>query len=519
MQHGFGMNGNAQLPWYFKKDMKYFSNTTKVSECGGHNIIVMGRNTWESLPDNVKPLPRRLCIILSSSLGTDIDQSEYIKIDNSYDDDYLEHQHTISYNLQTHANNGLFCKSFDDLIKLLDVFKMYKKYYNDNVVSKRENTELYNWFNLSNNVFFIGGANILCNEHLMPHIKHVYWTKIFEKYNCDIKLDFINKLLTNFKLDNVITVKDNDGSKEEETTLEFRKYVRDNIKHQEHQYLQILREILTEGEQRSDRTETGIISTFGKTERYDLRRGFPLLTTKKTFMRLVIEELLWMLQGKTDAKLLDAKDVKIWNHNTSREFLDSIGLTDYEEGDGGPIYGFNMRHFGAEYVDCHTDYTGQGFDQIEYVLDRIRNKPTDRRILFCLWNPAQLDKVCLPACHTLYQFYVSGENMEYLSCQMYQRSADMGLGVPFNVASSALLTHIFAQLTGKIPKELIHVMGDAHIYMDHVEPLIRQIKRNPYPFPKLNIIDRGQHNVEDFDILDFNIEGYESHPGIKMKMS
>lgn len=508
MQHGFGMDGNAPLPWNFRKDLKYFSDTTKASECGGYNIIVMGRNTWESLPEHVRPLPKRLCIILSTSLEQDND----LVIDQRADQETSKRQlNNMSDKLIDYLQTGLFCKSLDDLMKILNKLKLYNKKfqkYNDN--------EPY--FKLSNNVFFIGGTSILGNEQLMPHINRVFWTKIFEKYNCDITLDFLNKLLSNFVLDHVTTISDNDGSKEDNTTLEFREYVRNNMKHQEHQYLQILREILTEGEQRSDRTGTGIISTFGKIERYDLRRGFPLLTTKKTFIRGVIEEILWMLKGQTDAKQLDEKGVKIWNHNTSREFLDSLGL-DYEEGDGGPIYGFNMRHFGADYVDCHTDYDGQGFDQIEYVLDRIRNKPTDRRILFCLWNPAQLDKVCLPACHTLYQFYVSGENMEYLSCQMYQRSADMGLGVPFNIASSALLTHIFAHMTGKIPKELIHVIGDAHIYMDHVELLIRQMKRNPYPFPKLHITNTGQESVEDFDISQFNIEGYESHPGIKMKMS
>ena len=191
-------------------------------------------------------------------------------------------------------------------------------------------------------------------------------------------------------------------------------------------------------------------------------------------------------------------------------------MKDRKEFDGGPIYGFNFRHFGAKYIDCDTDYTGQGTDQVAEVLRLIREEPQSRRILINLWNPCELKNVCLPACHCLYQFYVEGD---YLSCSMYQRSGDLGLGVPFNIASASLMTYMFAHLTNKIPKELIHTIGDAHIYKNHVDAVKEQLKRKPTPFPRVRIEDRGQKCVEDFKYEDFIVSGYEPHPSIKMDMA
>jgi thymidylate synthase len=234
------------------------------------------------------------------------------------------------------------------------------------------------------------------------------------------------------------------------------------------------------------------------------------------FWKGIVEELLWFLKGDTNIKNLIDKGVHIWDKNSDREFLDGIGLKDRKEYDGGPIYGFNFRHFGAKYIDCDTDYTGQGVDQVTEVLRLIREEPHSRRILINLWNPCELSNVCLPACHCMYQFYVEGE---YLSCSMYQRSGDLGLGVPFNIASASLMTYIFARLTNKIPKELIHTIGDAHIYKNHVAAVEEQLKRDPTPFPRVNIKGRGQTKVEDFTYDDFEVFGYEPHPSIKMDMA
>ena len=205
----------------------------------------------------------------------------------------------------------------------------------------------------------------------------------------------------------------------------------------------------------------------------------------------------------------------IWEGNSSREFLDSVGLSHREEGDLGPVYGFQWRHFGADYVDMHADYAGQGVDQLADVINKIKSRPDDRRIILCAWNPSDLNKMALPPCHCLVQFYVANGE---LSCQLYQRSADMGLGVPFNIASYALLTHMIAHVTNLKAGEFVHTLGDTHVYLNHVEPLKEQLKREPRPFPKL-VIKRDVENIEDFTIEDFEVKDYDPHPKITMAMA
>merc|ERR1712198_664151 len=212
---------------------------------------------------------------------------------------------------------------------------------------------------------------------------------------------------------------------------------------------------------------------------------------------------------------LQQKNVRIWDGNSSREFLDSLGFTNREEGDLGPVYGFQWRHFGAEYVDMHADYAGKGVDQLADVINRIKTKPTDRRIIMCAWNPADLNKMALPPCHCLVQFYVANGE---LSCQLYQRSADMGLGVPFNIASYALLTYMIAHVTGLKPGDFVHSFGDAHVYSNHVDALEEQLKREPRPFPTLTM-KRKVETINDFTMEDFELEGYKPHPKIKMDMA
>ena len=241
------------------------------------------------------------------------------------------------------------------------------------------------------------------------------------------------------------------------------------------------------------------------------------MTTKRVFFRGVLEELLWFIQGSTNSKLLSEKNVKIWDDNGSREFLDSRGLTENEAGDLGPVYGFQWRHFGAEYGNCHQDYSGQGVDQLQTVIDQIRRDPDSRRIIMSAWNPPDLPKMALPPCHVLSQFYVQdGE----LSCQLYQRSADMGLGVPFNIASYALLTCMLAEVCGLKPGDFVHTIGDAHVYKNHVDALKIQIAREPRPLPTLSIKRLGEiKEIDEFKFEDFELIGYKPHPSIKMKMA
>ncbi|KAG5518844.1 hypothetical protein PMAC_002375 [Pneumocystis sp. 'macacae'] len=292
---------------------------------------------------------------------------------------------------------------------------------------------------------------------------------------------------------------------------------------EEQQYLNLIQYIIDHGEDRSDRTGTGTLSIFAPPPlRFSLRnKRLPLLTTKRIFLRGVIEELLWFIRGRTNSLELKEKKVHIWDANGSRDYLDSIGLTERQEGDLGPIYGFQWRHFGAEYIDCKTDYTGQGVDQLANIIQKIQTSPYDRRLILMAWNPADLKKMALPPCHMFCQFYVhippDGGRRE-LSCQLYQRSCDMGLGVPFNIASYALLTCMIAHVCNIDPGDFIHVMGDCHIYKNHIKALQQQLTRSPHPFPTLSL-NRSITHIEDFTINDFIIQGYHPDESIKMKMS
>ncbi|XP_053661456.1 thymidylate synthase [Anopheles marshallii] len=285
---------------------------------------------------------------------------------------------------------------------------------------------------------------------------------------------------------------------------------------EEQAYLQLIQNIIDKGSKRLDRTGVGTLSIFGSQMRFSLRDGvIPLLTTKKVFFRGIAEELLWFIKGSTNAKELQDKGIRIWDGNSTREYLDSCGFTDREEGDLGPVYGFQWRHFGAKYKTCHDDYAGQGIDQLAEVIHKIKNNPYDRRIIMSAWNPSDIPNMALPPCHCLAQFFVSdGE----LSCQMYQRSADVGLGVPFNIASYSLLTHMIAHVTGLKAGEFIHTTGDTHIYLNHVDALREQIRRIPSKFPSL-VINRKVESIDDFNFSDFEIVNYNPQPAITMKMA
>lgn len=227
---------------------------------------------------------------------------------------------------------------------------------------------------------------------------------------------------------------------------------------------------------------------------------------------------------------MSEQGIKIWDGNGSREYLDSVGLGHREEGDLGPVYGFQWRHFGAEYVDAKTDYTGQGVDQLADIIDKLKNKPYDRRIILSAWNPADLKKMALPPCHMFAQFYVSFPRSETVSeraekprgtlhCLLYQRSCDTGLGVPFNIASYALLTHMLAHVCDLVPGTFTHTMGDAHVYLDHIDALKVQLEREPRDFPELEVRREKGGIIDGWDVGDFVINGYNPHKLIAMKMS
>lgn len=286
--------------------------------------------------------------------------------------------------------------------------------------------------------------------------------------------------------------------------------------YEEQQYLDLIKKILDGGDERVDRTGVGTLSIFGAMQRYSLQDGtLPVLTTKRVFLRAVIEELLWMISGSTDSMVLSNKGVSIWDGHGSRQFLDKLGFMERRVGDLGPVYGFQWRYAGATYIDCETDYTGQGVDQLANVIETLKTNPSDRRMVICAWAPNQLKEMVLPPCHCLTQFHV---NNGKLNCLLYQRSADVGLGMPFNITSYSLLTHMIAHVTNLEPGELVYATGDTHIYKNHVESLKRQIGNEPRPFPKLKF-SRTVSCIDDFTFDNFVISGYQPHPKITFEMA
>lgn len=304
----------------------------------------------------------------------------------------------------------------------------------------------------------------------------------------------------------------------------------------EYEYLNLIRNVINDGiceESRNGKTK----EIFGYTMRFSLKDSvLPLITTKKFAWKTCLKELLWFIKGKMDVRLLQKENVKIWDLNTTREFLDSVGLTSYPEGIPGPIYGHQWRNFNGEYfLDVNSDNldnpnvnvvnfdnenneTNEKYDQLQEIIDCLKDpaKRNSRRLIMSAWNPCQLKQMCLPPCHVLCQFRVLNGNE--LSCILFQRSGDIGLGVPFNIASYAFLTILLAHHCDLIPSEFIHTIGSAHIYEDHIEPLMQQIERKPFSQPTVQIKVK-RDNIDDYVIDDFEVSDYETHPPISMKMS
>lgn len=503
----FGIGLDGSIPWRIPEDLKFFKETTTFTKDESkQNAVIMGRKTWESIPSKYRPLPSRLNIVLTRNTNSDV--AKTIKS----------------------TDNCIVSSSFENAMEHLSWPP-----YSESIET----------------VYVIGGSEIynLCLNKYQENISAIYLTKVFlDESKKDIKCDkffkipldsFVSTELSNkeqCKSDSSLSYQmiqlipkstpennkenaaasSNDAQAELKEKKEDEPQVSDDPNHEEYQYLNLIQKILDEGVKRGDRTGTGTLSIFGAQMRYSLSNNvFPLLTTKKVFWRGVAEELLWFMKGSTSAKELQDKRIRIWDGNSTREFLDKRGLTHYEEGDLGPVYGFQWRHFGAEYKSMHDNYDGLGVDQLMNCIEQIKNNPNSRRIVMSAWNPSDLDKMALPPCHMFVQFYVANGK---LSCQMYQRSADMGLGVPFNIASYSLLTRLIAQICDLEAGQFIHTIGDAHVYLNHVEPLKEQLKRKPFKFPLLKI-NPNKKGVDSFEYKDFKIVSYNSHKTIKMKMA
>ena len=453
---------NNDLLCNIPDDLKWFKRHTK------DNIVIMGYNTWCSLP--VKPLPDRLNIVLTENNFDTLSElnNENIKPFKSFEE-------SRKFVEETYPDKKLFVIGGE---KLYDY--IYLKY--SFLIESYYITEVDKVFHNINDLI-VSRCNIKPNSNYL---------KVFEK-DCST-------------MGNIY------GSEKEMINYSFNIYLRrDKMNKNEYQYLDLLKKIYNEKNTKSTRNAE-VFSSFGEKMVFDLREGFPLLTTKRMGYKTILRELLWFLSGSTDNKVLQDKNVHIWDQNASKEFLKTRGL-DYPEGDLGPVYGFQWRHFGAKYQGVDGDYQGQGIDQIKYIIETIKKDPSSRRLIFSAWNPCDIDKMALPPCHVMIQFSVSGE---FLDAQLYQRSGDMFLGVPFNIASYSFLLHIIAKLTNYKARYLHHVLGDAHIYSNHLDVVEQQLERVPYDFPELKM---GYFSdIDNIKEEDFTIHNYKSHPSLKTEM-
>lgn len=358
----------------------------------------------------------------------------------------------------------------------------------------------------SKRVFVIGGSQLYTHAMKMLTFDVLYITRIDKDFDCDtfFTIDTFNYQLVN--------------------TTHFEQVVSSWVetyvpRNDELEYLNLMMRVKTYGERRIDRTGTGTLSSFGHQLKFSLRNNtMPLLTSKRTFWRGIAEELLWFIKGDTNSLHLQEKGIHIWDLNTTRNFLDNKGLH-HHEGSIGPGYGFQWRHWNATYETMYSDYTNKGIDQLDNIIKKINENPTDRRLVMSAWNPEHIEQMALPPCHILCQFYVNVETHE-LSLHMYQRSADLFLGVPFNIASYALLCHMVASCCGLTAKELTMSFGDTHVYLNHLEQVSEQCSRHRQtrPFPILNILNK-KDNISDYQFSDFKLENYNPLPGIKAPMS
>lgn len=442
----YGYSLNNKIPWNEPDDMKWFKQKTLKS------ILIMGKTTWESIPNKNKFVNDRICFILTRS--------------------HIQQYDTFSF------GNFYYMNSYDDII----------------------NTCCRNFDNCS--IFAIGGKYIFSRSFDDIHLNHIYVTRIHGDYNCDRRIQELHDILSyRCKLE----------CKTEYTRLCIEEY---KVILEENVYLDLLKNIINSGISREDRTGIGTISKFGTHLSFSLENNqLPLITTKKTFWKGILHELLWFLSGDTNANNLKSKGIHIWDGNSSREFLDKKGFCMREIGDLGPVYGFQWRHWGSYYEDMNCDYTDLGIDQVKRIIQLIKQDPNSRRIILTAWNVSDLQKMCLPPCHMMCQFYVECDK---LSCQMYQRSADMFLGVPFNIASYATLTHIIAHLTGMKAHKLHITFGDSHVYKTHIEAVNTQLIRHPKQFPKLKINDNANDidklKYEDFELINYQYDHIISAP-------
>jgi dihydrofolate reductase/thymidylate synthase len=479
-----GISKDGNIPWNIKEDSQYFRDLINLDTSSKKNIFIMGRKTFEKMNGLIK--------------------------DNI----------TLVVTNQPNQNNNPNIINLTNLNVVIDVVK--------NIVSN----------NNINKIFVLGGSGIY-NYFFKNYYNYnmiIYWNLINKDYNCDNYLEhhvFTYLQTLNYLINDVrITCVDNNNQEQVELIVNRPFNMNKSIKiieiinnSDEENYLRLMRKLLEEGIK--EKCRNGYTrSLFGNILEFNLDR-FPLLTTKKTFLPGIFEELMFFIKGQTNAKILSNKGVKIWDKNTSKNFLEKCGL-DYEEGDMGPMYGFQWRHFNAQYNGMNYDYSGCGYDQLSYVLDLLKTDPKSRRILLTTYNPSIAKQGVLFPCHGVtimfHTNFITDTELT-LDIMQTQRSCDYFLGVPFNIASYSLLVYMICHVLNNDetckykykPGKLVMNLGDYHLYEEHLEQAKRQILRAPFKFPQLNIKNKVLR-LEDFNFDDIELIDYQCYPGIKAEM-
>jgi thymidylate synthase len=476
--YAVGPNGEFafknNMPWpRIKEDLQYFKSITiDNNDSKKSNIVIMGRNTFESLGSTI--LTSRINIVISTKLA---EAKQEYGIESPY------------------ITAGNLDDALEKAGSLVDDGK-------------------------ANKIFVIGGVKLLEKSYNHDKLEYVYETLIEPLGDKVIEADKYLAPFVYMKCRNRLITEKIMNTNDGRFRLTFSKFV--TIKNsQEHQYLDLCNKILHKGINKIDRTLVGTLSLWGEHLTFNLNE-FPLYTTKKVYWKGIVAELIFFISGKTNTKLLEAQNVNIWKGNTSRDYLDKYGFYDYNEGEIGTSYPFQWRHFGAEYKPNIQLEIGQGgFDQLQWVIDSIKavknnhSDPRGRRLIVTAWNPLDVHKAVLPPCHNYFQFSIVDDK---LNCLVNMRSNDMGSGNSFNVASYSLLTYMISYLVDLKPGTLVLNMADCHIYTTHIEAIKEQITRPPRQFPKLEIVGKYS-NIDEFTIKSFNLIGYYPHDSIKMEMA
>lgn len=479
------------LIYKIPEDLKFFKSITSESQSNKKNAVVMGYNTWNSIPNKFKPLENRLNVVISQNHTQElidqyrelVSQKDILIIRNNFEATLSELENRDDID-KIFIIGG--CQIYSQAIKLNNINKIYLtdvlRNSFDDYINQNPNLLVYFPYINYDNYY-----------HVKSEVKNVNF--ISYVFNIYISKQKPHLALTNF-----------------EKSLESTFHFDNNI--EEQQYLDLLKLVIEKGVIRQGRNGV-TYSTFGQKMEFNLANNtLPILTTKRMAIKTCIKELLWFITGNTNNQILNDQGVHIWDGNSTRQFLDQQGFRDRSEGDLGPIYGFQWRHCGAKYQDCQSDYSGLGIDQLKQSIDLIMKDPYSRRNIVTAWNPVDIPLMALPPCHIFFQWYVENDS---LSLQMYQRSGDSFLGIPFNIMSYSLLVHMVAHLTDLKPGRFIHIIGDFHAYEQHLDAIKQQIQRKPKNFPTVNI-KRKVNNIDDFKLEDFEIIGYESESNIKAPM-